>query len=285
MMPFEVYSLFSVTRRNNLWRGYPRYLERQESRSSARCQHAEASVSFSVGVCSGESSCLDGPSLGRSLSVSVVLQISDLGNSYYLIFSYIFWLGCLYLSLRPGHRWKYLSVVIICNHLLCFPHAFRLQVCVILIMGSEVSGKVLSWLYNLLYLSSSSCVKGGSWWGREAREHYWTTYVKHISSCELATNKKYDNYTEYLQGISINGNRFLSLTEITLVIYSNTWFCVLLPGTPLHVIHNHSVRIVYTFSVGDGLGVSRTPRMFLTVISKVRLRWDLGTSQLAYFFF
>lgn len=45
----------------------------------------------------------------------------------------------------------------------------------------------------------------------------------------------YDNYTEYLSVFIINGNRFLSLTKITLVIYSDTQFHVLLPGTSLHV--------------------------------------------------
>lgn len=46
----------------------------------------------------------------------------------------------------------------------------------------------------------------------------------------------YGNYTEYLRSVFIiNGNRFLSLTKINLVIYSNSRFHVLLPGTSLHV--------------------------------------------------
>lgn len=45
---------------------------------------------------------------------------------------------------------------------------FRLQVCVIVIMGSEVSEKVLSWLRVSLIFSF--LFRGSSWWGGEARE-------------------------------------------------------------------------------------------------------------------
>lgn len=101
-----------------------------------------------------------------------------------------------------------------CNHLLPFHHAFRLQACVILITGSEVSGKVLSWLHNLLYLFNCSCIKGGSWLG-------WELSIYLVSW--LLIRNIYDNYTEYLRSIFIiNGDRFLLLTKITLVIYSNT---------------------------------------------------------------
>lgn len=91
-------------------------------------------------------------------------------------------------------------------------------------MGSEVSGKVLSWPGDLLCLFNPSCIKGGSWWWGEAGEHYRTTFVKHVSSYYwLLIKNIYDNYTEYLRSVFIiNGNRFLSLTKINLVIYSNS---------------------------------------------------------------
>lgn len=56
-------------------------------------------------------------------------------STSYFIFLYVFQLGSLYLSLRPSRAWNCQSVWII---------AFRLHICIILIMGSEVSEMVLS---------------------------------------------------------------------------------------------------------------------------------------------
>lgn len=120
-------------------------------------------------------------------------------STSYFIFLYVFQLGSLYLSLRPSRAWNCQSVWII---------AFRLHICIILIMGSEVSEMVLSWLHNLPHLFDHSLIEGGSWWGGEAQFGPPSLSIYLLVNWLLIKNI-YANSTEYSRSIYIiNGNRF-----------------------------------------------------------------------------